>query len=818
MSIHKRIMTCIAILSVLVSILVLYSSTRSREHVLSYTAANPAVATTGGVFFGDNWRGNGYLYRFGSKGKVEKLTGSASFQYERIDGLCVVGGNVYALYSSLEKVDGEDRRLCLICVYDSDLRLLGYIPPFVLDEAYRLTGLWLEDETFFVTALSEGGTQVLVYRLDGSDFFNALPEGTEISLSQVKKRILKPSVAPVFLSRESASGRFFVDAVFRENELKLLMDTDKPYGIFMPDRNVADAVSKAQFTYGQQLVFYRAEISVWFVGLVLWLLFLYLLYRRLVDRDRAVYVFLVTEIVYIIILLSGVLAVRQGYTNAKLDELYEYTGIALSGEMELLDNFSGVDFSDPGFYETDEYRSIRSELAGFILRGDNEKLFRDIFVLGLEDDTILVSVNGHNRENAGFVYGPEIHALSQKLLYESDKDYRRFYLDDVSMTTAGHRVPGGNYRYALVALCYSGEYELGFWSEFWNVVLFIALCFVLGSIIIAIVMYFQSVDLKAFVGAIEDVALGSSDIRLPESLAKDMRAMWTALSEICKRLEEISHEKVRLLEAYFRFAPKNIETIMGKDSIFDVKNGDMVRQEGTILLISAEQTEKKEEKSKTLTNIVTFMSDYNDNQDGILVSHSGDLTLLQFLFLGENKEVALRTNHFLHRNIIDDTTSFVSAFLYYDSFLYGVAGINSQSLVYLTSEVTRLMSLYADWFKSLRVPLVLTEDVLSREEAGECRHIGFLFEPEGKRRIELYELLDANPAKERQLKLITREKFEKALSVFYEEQYYQARNLFSEVLKECPEDLVAKWYVFESERYLNGERDEQFQGRLRAEV
>ena len=40
------------------------------------------------------------------------------------------------------------------------------------------------------------------------------------------------------------------------------------------------------------------------------------------------------------------------------------------------------------------------------------------------------------------------------------------------------------------------------------------------------------------------------------------------LAEICKRMEEISYDKFRIFEAYYRFAPKNIETIMSRDSIF----------------------------------------------------------------------------------------------------------------------------------------------------------------------------------------------------------------------------------------------------------
>ena len=111
--------------------------------------------------------------------------------------------------------------------------------------------------------------------------------------------------------------------------------------------------------------------------------------------------------------------------------------------------------------------------------------------------------------------------------------------------------------------------------------------------------------------------------------------------------------------------------------------------------------------------------------------------------------------------------------------------------------------------------MVVTEDILKREDMGESRYIGYIAVDDKK--IRLYEIIDACPAKERQLKLVQRDKFEKTLNIFYKGDYYKARNQFSEILKDCPDDLITRWYIFESERYLNGETDSVIEGRLRAD-
>ncbi len=216
-------------------------------------------------------------------------------------------------------------------------------------------------------------------------------------------------------------------------------------------------------------------------------------------------------------------------------------------------------------------------------------------------------------------------------------------------------------------------------------------------------------------------------------------------------------------------------------------------------------------------NIIGYMNGYNEKEDGILVAHDGALSMLQFLFLKPKSGVIEKTGHFLHRNIMDKEADFISAFLYNDSFYYGVVGVNTQSLAFLTSPLNKEMTVYSEWFRSLRIPLVISEDVYNIEETGETRHIGFIIIGEEKKRLELYEALDACTAKERQNKLINRDKFYEALRIFYESDYYRARNKFSEIFKECPDDMVVKWYLFESERCLNGFVDQVMPGRLRVD-
>ena len=71
-------------------------------------------------------------------------------------------------------------------------------------------------------------------------------------------------------------------------------------------------------------------------------------------------------------------------------------------------------------------------------------------------------------------------------------------------------------------------------------------------------------------------------------------------------------------------------------------------------------------------------------------------------------------------------------------------------------------------------------ELIEKETTG--RYIGYL-ESDGLT-FKIYEILDAYPAGERQKRIDAKDKFEQALNLFYQEDYYLGRNLFTEVLKE----------------------------------
>ena len=206
--------------------------------------------------------------------------------------------------------------------------------------------------------------------------------------------------------------------------------------------------------------------------------------------------------------------------------------------------------------------------------------------------------------------------------------------------------------------------------------------------------------------------------------------------------------------------------------------------------------------------------------DGIFISHNSDLSKMKFLFLEENPS-ATAFGCELMLKLKEEQIGGITGggiLLHFAPYVYGVAGDARQASIYLSSPENDLLDTYINFFGEMKLGVVATEALLEHENfRGETRYIGFIVpDPEyPDKRIKLYELFDAEAPAVRQIRSAQKPRFEEALRLFYEKDFYFARSRFSEVLKFAPDDELSKWYLFECERYLNDENTaENFVGNL----
>ncbi len=328
----------------------------------------------------------------------------------------------------------------------------------------------------------------------------------------------------------------------------------------------------------------------------------------------------------------------------------------------------------------------------------------------------------------------------------------------------------------------------------------------LAMLLVIVVIVLQNREWKSMVRVVSAISAGKEDWKKPRIHSSEMQMMWNSLSELVKNTAKSNYEKYRTLRAYYRFAPKQVERILGCASVAEVAIGDYANVNGIVTLAQTEDISagSQMEFMQALNHKYMVLNRHREEQQGILISGDNDLQSMKFLFLNEVAQaVAFGINAIREMDSIGgpDQGKLIM-FAHRSEYLYGIAGDEEQALTFLASEEWKLLEPYSKRLLAAGVRMVVTDSLIdAMPQDVNCRYLGYVGTEQMA--FKLYEVLDACPELERRRKLKADAKLQQGIRLFYKDDYYLARNAFSDALKECPEDHLIKWYLFICEHYLN---------------
>lgn len=335
----------------------------------------------------------------------------------------------------------------------------------------------------------------------------------------------------------------------------------------------------------------------------------------------------------------------------------------------------------------------------------------------------------------------------------------------------------------------------------------IAVCYI-------VIILIQNKEIRNMIHIMRRVAEGKEDLKLladrnmeSKVRSNEMRMLYSGLRQIATDIMRVNYSKYKALQVYYRFAPKEIEKIMGKSSILDVEINEQVSIEATLAYISFNINERFEQHEQLydINTYYTRLGEIRKQHNGIIFNSSTDLSTIQMMFNEEVREAVQFGIEMVSEEQEADNSGHVFVLLHRTTFIYGISGDDEQTFAFAHSMEMKEIERYVDRLRRMGIRMAVTDYVHEMlPEQTKCRYIGYIQEKEWK--FNLYEILDAYPAKERQQRIDTCEKFDEALRLFYQSDFYFARTLFTEILKDCPQDNVAKHYIFQCESCLNEEK------------
>ncbi|MDR1070313.1 MAG: hypothetical protein LBL37_06005, partial [Gracilibacteraceae bacterium] len=286
-----------------------------------------------------------------------------------------------------------------------------------------------------------------------------------------------------------------------------------------------------------------------------------------------------------------------------------------------------------------------------------------------------------------------------------------------------------------------------------------------------------------------------------------------AMQEICLSLSIRGYEMNSAMNSYRRFMPQDLDRLLSRANLMEIEYGDVAAGSGVVGLVTTmpRGASKRfgESHRRFLEFVFTAFRHIYTAASGSAVFLSTWFSLTDFRLLfpagatdGVRMGVRLATES--AEAARGEPQPEFMLLLHHAGYEYGVSGQENRAISFMSSYELGLLAKMSAKLAGLGVKLLVTEGCAETlTDSVSTRYIGYVASSDEQHNIKLYEVLDVYRESERNLREQYNQKFQQAIRFYYTNDFYLARNLFSEIFKNCPGDGVAKWYIFSCERLFN---------------
>lgn len=314
---------------------------------------------------------------------------------------------------------------------------------------------------------------------------------------------------------------------------------------------------------------------------------------------------------------------------------------------------------------------------------------------------------------------------------------------------------------------------------------------------------------------LEEFAKGNRSIRLQNTSTDELADIIRVFNMMANDIDAQIYNLQRISETYFRFIPQKVFRLLGKDNLSELELGSSVETGYTVLCVSLKLgsdhlgSEQTQQLTNRFFNIVNSVSDENG---AVIFSDSANLRRLKIICpAGADNAVTIalsalsRIDAHNARSMMQNRLD-VLFVLHKAEVFYGICGDEHRYVPTMVSEDFDYITEHEELFRQLSSRLIVTAAAYGEVDSGHYfnRFIGYpgdIF----SEKYGLYDFYDSSSPEVTRLTNETKDTFDRALELYHQHRYYDAKNLFAVVLRENQYDNVARYYVFACERNIPSE-------------
>ncbi len=281
-------------------------------------------------------------------------------------------------------------------------------------------------------------------------------------------------------------------------------------------------------------------------------------------------------------------------------------------------------------------------------------------------------------------------------------------------------------------------------------------------------------------------------------------------NEMAQRLRDYIANISRMNEAYYRFVPRQFLEFLGKESVVDVKLGDQVQKEMSVLFTDIRSFTSLSEQMTPAENF-NFINNYLGLMEPVITHHGGFIDKfmgdsIMALFPGKVEE-ALNAAIEMKRTLNDynqiretegNTPIKTGIGIHTGNLMLGVVGGIGRMEGTVISDAVNLASRLEGLTKLYGTSIIISQDTLIKLDNPTLYSYRFLdvVKVRGKKEsVYIFEILDGLPDQAKQLRIKTRKEFGIGLDAYKIRDFEKAKETFEKILEINPHDQAVQLYI-----------------------
>lgn len=345
--------------------------------------------------------------------------------------------------------------------------------------------------------------------------------------------------------------------------------------------------------------------------------------------------------------------------------------------------------------------------------------------------------------------------------------------------------------------------------------LFMIVAIMINTVVTLLISAWITTPIKKIIQDIDIIAQGDLKHPIETEAKNELKILKQSTQVMVGNLEEHIEHISHINKAYSYFVPNDFINLLEKEGILDIRLGDQVQKEMTVVFsdirgftaLSESMTPK--ENFDFINSYLNFVGPVIRDQNGFIDKYIGDAIMALF---PESADDALQAAVAIRQKLIFFNWSRRKKGLaevdngvgiHTGNLMLGIIGENERREATVISDAVNLASRIEGLTKIYKTPIIITEDTYNNLREPEQYSIRTLDRVKVKGRakpIRLFEVINGDLPEIRDAKVGTTKIFNEALSHYQKQRFQDASELFRECYQKCPEDKVAQIYAQRCEK------------------